>query len=214
VGIRHHGYAMETLPEKSRRRIPILENIRAAEGLPLMLLWTLSGMYECVEDLDHSLGCYLEAFERLVPDLEAGTRPTDTRAVRSWMFSLGVRSLQAEDFETVQMICTRGLDWFPDFPPFHYLTGLLLKHLGFSLGAMPYFEACLGCGQGQSYFQGEPFDRSLITTQPACELGHLYETLGQREQAIAAFETALKFDPSYPDAIKGLAIANTPSSRT
>jgi glycosyltransferase involved in cell wall biosynthesis len=209
VGIRHYGYAMETLAEKSQRRILILEKIRTDEGLSLMLLWTLSGMYECLEDLDNSLGCYLEALERLMPDLEAGTRPTDTRAVRSWLFSLGVRSLQAEDFETVQMICSQGLDWFSDFPPLHYLTGLLLKKLGFSLGAMPYFETCLGCGQGQPYFQGEPFDRSLITTQPACELGKLYFALGNKTRAIAAFETALKFDPNYPDAIQGLAIANT-----
>jgi glycosyltransferase involved in cell wall biosynthesis len=40
VGIIHYGYAEELLTAKSLRRIPILEQIRATDGLSLMLLWT------------------------------------------------------------------------------------------------------------------------------------------------------------------------------
>jgi tetratricopeptide (TPR) repeat protein len=209
VEIRHYGYAPNILSKKSERRIPILEKIRAEEGLPLTLLWTLTGMYECLADYDNSLKCYEEIFERLLPDLIAGTQPLDTRAVRSCLFSLGLRALQSEDFDTMQLICSKGLFWFPDFPPFSYLSGLLMEQLGFERGAIPYFETCLAFGQGQPYFQGEPFDLNLTTKAPATELGNLYLRLGNRDKAIAAFETALKFDPNYPDAIQGLAIANT-----
>jgi tetratricopeptide (TPR) repeat protein len=200
VEIIHYGYSEATIAQKSPLRIPILEKIRQDEGLDLMLLWTLSGMYECVQDLEGAQGCYREAFARLSPDLLANTPPQDTRAVRSWLYSLGVRSLEAEDFETASFICQQGSAWFSDYPPLHYLNGLLLKLLGFPRGAIPYFELCLEASRTGKYFMGEPFNQDLISVYPAYEIGNSFLALGNPLQAIAAFDLALSFNPNHPQA--------------
>jgi tetratricopeptide (TPR) repeat protein len=209
VGIIHYGYAEELLTTKSLRRIPILEKIRATDGLSLMLLWTLSGMYEVTEAPDQSQGCYEEAWERLFPHLLTGELPQDTRSVRSWLYSLAVRSLKAEDIETSQFICEQGTKWFPDHPPLFYLSGFILKMSEPISDSMPYFEHCLEAGKTENYSKIEPFDQALITTLPAFDLGTVYLALEQIEKAIAAFTLALSFDPNFTAAQKHLAIAKT-----
>ena len=202
--ILHYGYTQENLQQKSLIRIEILKRVQQAEGLNLMLLWTLSGMYECTQQIEKAQECYAEAFERLLPSLLEGSRPEDFRAVPSWIYSLGVRSLQQEDYETARLLCQRGLEWCFNYPPISYLSGLLIKTFGFPLGAIPYFQQCIQFGQEDSYFKGEPFDRSLITTYPAYEMGCIYRDLNLCQQAIAAFELALAFDANYLPARESL----------
>jgi tetratricopeptide (TPR) repeat protein len=207
VEIIHYGYADDVIAEKSIRRIPLLEEIRATDGLSLMLLWTLSGMYEAIDVLEKSQGCYEEAWERLLPHLLTGERPEDNRSVRSWLYSLAVRSLQSEDTETSQHICEQGMQWFPEFPPLFYLNGLILRMLGASAESIPFFERCIETGQTGSYSKIEPFDQALITLYPALDLGSVYLELQQPENAIAAFTLALSFDPNHTQAQEQLAIA-------
>jgi tetratricopeptide (TPR) repeat protein len=207
VGIIHYGYAEELLATKSLRRIPILEQIRATDGLSLMLLWTLSGMYEATEALDQAQSCYEEAWERLFPNLLTGELLEDTRSVRSWLYSLAVRSLKSEDIETSQFICEQGIKWFPDHPPLFYLSGLILKTSESIGDSIPYFEHCLEAGKTDNYSKGEPFDQALITIYPAFDLGTVYLALEQIEEAIAAFELALSFDPNFTAAQEQLEIA-------
>jgi tetratricopeptide (TPR) repeat protein len=195
VEIIHYGYADDIIVDKSIRRIPILEQIRATDGLSLMLLWTLSGMYEATEMLDKAQTCYEEAWERLLPSLLTDDRPEDTRSVRSWLYSLAVRSLQAEEIETSQFICQQGMMWFPDYPPLFFLNGLILKILGSLTDSIVYFEQCIQAGQTGNFCKGEPFDSALMTVHPAFEAGIVYLALQQVEAAIAAFELALSFDP-------------------
>jgi tetratricopeptide (TPR) repeat protein len=204
--ILHYGYAMDILPKKSLQRIPTLENIRQQEGLDLMLLWTLSGMYDCAHNLDKVQECYAQAFDRLLPNLLCGEKPTDFRAVPSWMYSLGVRLLQAEDIDSLRLLCQRGQEWCPTYPPLGYLTGLLIKSLGFDRGAIPYFEACIEAARTGHYFRGEPFDPSLMTTRPALEIGMIYMVLHQKQEAKAAFERVLSFDPTHRQAQEQLAM--------
>jgi glycosyltransferase involved in cell wall biosynthesis len=200
LAIVHYGYTAETLPHKSLQRIPILETIRQQEGLDLMLLWTLSGMYECTQNIEKVQECYDEAFERLLPVLLSGEKPDDFRSVPSWMYSLGVRFMESEDVDTLRLLCQRGQEWCSTYPPINYLTGLLIKGLGFPLGAVPYFESCTQAGQTNIYDKGEPFDPSLMTTRPALELGMIHLDLKNYQQAQAAFELALIFDPNYVSA--------------
>ncbi len=196
--ILHYGYHKDTLKQKSLIRLPILEQIHKQEGLSLMLLWTLSGMYECTQQWDQAQECYAEAFERLLPHLLAGNPPDDSRSVPSWLYSLGLRSLQEQDYETTRLISQCGLNWFDNYPPLSYLTGLLVKSLGFSLGAIPYFQRCLQFNQKGNYLKGEPFDRTLITTCPAYELGCLYLNMQQWPNAVTAFDQVLAFEPTHP----------------
>jgi tetratricopeptide (TPR) repeat protein len=203
----HYGYSADVIVEKSICRIPILEEIRATDGLSLMLLWTLSGMYEAIDVLEKSQGCYEEAWERLLPHLLTGERPEDNRSVRSWLYSLAVRSLQAEDIETSHFICQQGSAWFPDFPPLIYLNGLICKLLSEPEQAIVYFEQCITAGQTGYYFKGEPFDPALITLFPALELGAINLSLSEVPKAIAAFTLALSFDPNHTQAQEQLAIA-------
>jgi tetratricopeptide (TPR) repeat protein len=206
VEIIHYGYADNILVEKSTRRIPILEQIRSTDGLSLMLLWTLSGMYEATQALDKAQDCYEEAWERLLPHLLTGEQPEDIRSVRSWLYSLAVRVLKDEDAETSQLICTQGMQWFPDFPPLFYLNGLILKMLGAGIDSIPYFEHCIKAGQTGNYSHNEPFDQKLITLYPAFDVGTVYLELQQIENAIAAFNLALSFDPNYTPAKEQLEI--------
>jgi glycosyltransferase involved in cell wall biosynthesis len=213
VAIIHYGYAEELLAAKSLRRIPILEQIRATDGLSLMLLWTLSGMYEATEALDQAQGCYEEAWERLFPNLLTGELPQDSRSVRSWLYSLAVRSLQSEDVETSQFICEQGIKWFPDHPPLFYLSGLILKMSGSIGDSISYFEHCLEAGKIGKYSKVEPFDQALITVYPAFDLGVVYLALEQTEKAIAAFELAISFDPNFTAAQEHLAIIQSMNSK-
>jgi glycosyltransferase involved in cell wall biosynthesis len=206
VEIIHYGYADNVLVEKSTRRIPVLEQIRSTDGLSLMLLHTLSGMYQATQDIDKAQDCYEEAWERLLPHLLTGEQPEDSRSVRSWLYSLAVRVLKDEDAETSQLICTQGIQWFPDFPPLFYLNGLILKMLGAGVDSIPYFEHCIEAGQTGNYSHNEPFDRALITIYPAFDVGTVYLELQQVENAIAAFTLALSFDPNYTPAKEQLEI--------
>jgi tetratricopeptide (TPR) repeat protein len=207
VEIVHYGYADDVIVEKSINRLPMLEDIRATDGLSLMLLWTLSGMYEATEASEKAQGCYEEAWERLFPQLLTGERSEDSRSVRSWLYALAVRSLQSEDIETSQFICQQGSEWFPDFPPLIYLNGLIYKLLSEPEQAIVYFEQCIVAGQTGHYFKGEPFDQALITLFPALELGAIHLSLSQASLAIAAFTLALSFDPNHVQAQEQLAIA-------
>ena len=208
VEIIHYGYADDIIVEKSIGRLPMLEEIRATDGLSLMLLWTLSGMYEAIKSPEKAQGCYEEAWEHLLPHLLTGERFEDSRSVRSWLYSLAVRSLQAEDIETSQFICQQGSEWFPDFPPLTYLNGLICKLLAEPKPAIAYFEQCITAGQTDHYFKGEPFDQALITLYPALELGAIYLSCSQFSNAIAAFTLALSFDPKHEQAQEQLAIAH------
>lgn len=206
IEIVHYGYAPEVIVEKSALRIPMLEHLRQKEDLSLMLLWSLSGMYEATQRLEQAQNCYWEAWERLLPHLLSGEMPEDTRSVPSWLYSIAVRSLE-EDVETSQLICERGMEWFPDFPPLFYLNGLILKTMGAAAESISYFEHCLHAGQTHNYSKAEPFDQALITVYPACDLGTVYLELKEPQKAIAAFELALSFDPNYGPAQEQLAIA-------
>jgi tetratricopeptide (TPR) repeat protein len=207
VEIMHYGYTEDVIAGKSVQRIPILEEIRNADGLSLMLLWTLSGMYEVTEQFEQAQSCYEEAWERLLPDLLTNTPLEDSRSVRSWLYSLAVRALKAEDIETSQFICEQGIAWFPDFPPLFYLSGLLLKMSDTPFAAIPFFEHCLEADRTGQYFKGEPFDQTLITLYPAFDLGDVYLALSQYTEAITAFELALSFDLNHTQARAQLAVA-------
>ena len=207
LSIIHYGYVQESLAAKSQRRIPVLEKIRETDGLSLMLLWTLSGMYEVTQALEQAQGCYEEAWEILFPALLTGDLPQDTRSVRSWLYSLAIRSLKAEDIETSQFICEQGIQWFPDHPPLFYLSGFILKLSEAFIDSIPFFEHCLEANRTENYCKAEPFDQSLITTYPAFDLGTVYLALQQPEKAVAAFTLACAFDPDHVAAQEQLAIA-------
>jgi tetratricopeptide (TPR) repeat protein len=196
----HYGHSQTALLQKSPSRIAQLETLRQHEGLSLMLLWTLSGFYELTGQAEELQGCYDEAWEKLLPYLLAGDKPADCRAAPAWMYFLGVQAFKQQDQETAQLLAQAGLKWFPDYPPFYYLNGLLLRLMGFTLGATPYFQACLNFAQTGNYFKGEPFDQNLITVQPAYDLGCIALEQKQFAQATAYFEQVLHYQPEHPSA--------------
>jgi tetratricopeptide (TPR) repeat protein len=185
----------------------MLEDIRATEGLSLLLLLTLAGLHKSTQSTEQYESCCSEAFERLLPHLLSGDLPEDSRSIRSWLYCLGVQLLQNDDQETVRIICQRGLQWFPDYPPISYLSGFFLKLTGFLNGSIPYFQACLAAGHRDQYFKGEPFDHSLMKETPAFDLGEVHLALSHYAEAITAFELALSFDPNHTQAREQLAVA-------
>jgi tetratricopeptide (TPR) repeat protein len=108
-----------------------------------------------------------------------------------------VQSLQQEDYETARLLCQRGLEWCPNYPPLNYLGGATIRALGFPLGAIAYFENCIRLGRDGNYYKGEPFEVSYITTYPAYDLGCVYLEMGRVQEALAAFELALSFDTNF-----------------
>jgi tetratricopeptide (TPR) repeat protein len=196
----HYGYSPTALAQKSAARIAQLEQLRQQEGLSLMLLWTLSGFYELAGQQEQVEGCYAEAWETLVPHLLSGETPPQTRAVPGWLYSLGVRALQQEDLETASLLAQAGLKWFPSYPPFSYLNGLVVRMLGFSLGAMPYFRACLQFAETGNYFKSEPFDHDLITVLPAYDLGCIALEHHNFAEAVDYLQQVLTYQPDHTSA--------------
>lgn len=193
----HYGNTDDRMQQKTlQRNIPILEATRREEGLSLMLLYCLAGMYADGGQVENAQGCYSEAFERLLPNLLEGNLPEDVGFLPSLLYVLAAQALQQEDYETARLLCQRGVEWCPTFPPLNYATGVLLRAMGFLLGAIAYFEQCLHLGQTGTYYTREPFDFNYMTVFPACDLGNVYLSLGRLPEAMQAFEQALAFDPN------------------
>ena len=196
--ILHYGYLKEQVQQKNiNRNIPILERTRQEEGLSLMLLYCLAGMYADTQQTEKAQKCYSEAFDRLLPNLTDGTAPDELAFVPSLIFTLGVQSLQQEDYETARLLCQRGLEWCPSYPPLNYLAGATIRALGFPLGAVAYFENCIRLGREGNYYKGEPFEQSYMTIYPAYDMGCIYIDLERPQEALAAFELALSFDANF-----------------
>jgi glycosyltransferase involved in cell wall biosynthesis len=198
VKILHYGYSKEKVLQKDlNRNITILERLREKDGLNLMLLYSLAGMYSNTQQLEKARDCYEEAFNKLLPNLMEGYPPEEFVFVPSLMFVLGVQCLQQEDYETLRLLCQRGLEWCPNYPPLNYLAGATVRALGFSLAAIAYFETCIQLGQDNSYYKGEPFEQSYMTTYPAFDIGCIYLEQERLQKALAAFELALSFDLNF-----------------
>ncbi|HEY9622842.1 MAG TPA: glycosyltransferase [Crinalium sp.] len=205
--ILHYGYTEDQLRTKNiQRNIPILENIRQKEGLSLMLLATLLGIYQDMGQIEKSQDCLAEAFDRLWPNLMEGTPPDKFRFVPSLLHSLGSQALERGDFDTAIIICQRGLQWCNTFPPLNHLTGELFRAMGFPLAAIAYLEYCLAMGRDCTYYTGEPFDLNFTTTYPATILGCVYMDVQRWTDAKSAFELALSFKPEFELAKSNLAI--------
>ncbi|WP_293125037.1 glycosyltransferase [Microcoleus sp. bin38.metabat.b11b12b14.051] len=187
------------------RNIPILERTRQEEGLSLMLLYSLAGMYGAAGEDEKARDCWEEGLERLVPHLIDGQPPEEFGFIPSLVFTLAGRSLQNQDYETTMLLCQRGLEWCPNYPPLNYIAGMTLINLGFPLGAVAYFENCLKLGKDGSYYTREPFEESFTTTDPACCLGLAYINLKRWSEAVSAFELALTFDENCTAARENLA---------
>lgn len=204
IKILHYGYGEVELAQKHHSRTQMLEQLLQVHGLDLSWLWTLAVKYARNGELDKAEQCYSKAWEYLLPDLLDGQKPKNLSYVSTWMYALGMRALQAEDLETALLICQQGLTWSPHYPPLSYLAGLLTQALGLPLGATAYYSKCLQFGQKGNYLAGEPFERKLITSYPAHDLGLAYMELHQWEKAKEAFELALSFDSGYEPAQKSL----------
>ncbi len=204
VKIFHYGYAPEIKVKKMRdRNIPLLESMRQRGELGLMRFTCLADMYEVTGNSDQAQACFREAFDLLLPHLLQGFCPTETGYLRFLLYKLAWETLEAENYETSQLLLKNGLAWFPNYPPLVYLAGLLLCYLGFYRGAIPYFQACLDFGD--RYDQAEPFDLAYMTSHPAFSLGRCWMELQQWQEATAALQVALKFDPDYVPAQERLA---------
>lgn len=196
IQILHYGNATkeELLEKVIQRYIPILEKAKQEEGLSLMLLYCLAGMYNDTQQFNKAQECYAEALEKLSENLIEGIPPKEVSFVPSLIFTLAGQSLQQQDYETARLLAQRGIEWFSEFPPLNYITGFTLIELGFPLAAVPYFQKCIELGRESTYYKGEPFEQSFITTDPACGLGLAYVRLNRFREAAAAFQLALSFD--------------------
>ena len=207
IKILHHGNSTEAavLQKAQQRDIPLLESMRAKEGVSLWLLDCLARKYLRTEQFDQAESCYAEAFDRLLPQLLTGEKPTEFYWVPTLMHFLAGQTLDRGDFESARLLCQRGLEWCPNHLPLNDLTGHILLELGFPLGAITYFENCLKLAQSDSFYSTEPFERSLLDVNPACGLGLAYRALQNWPQAIAAFEFALSVDGNCAIAQRNLA---------
>lgn len=201
IKILHYGFNKEQLQIKNiSRNIPMLERIRQEEGLSIRLLTTLAGMYKDTQQLEKARECSQEIFERLLPHLLEGIPPDEFLFIPDTMYVLGVQFLDRQDDETARLLCQRGLEWCPNYPPLNYLAGAILRSLGFTLGAITYFENCLALGQQETYYKGESFDLNFMTLYPAYDLGCIFMEMELWQKALTAFELAVSFDPNFTEA--------------
>lgn len=197
--ILHYGYETPEVKFQKNisRNIPILERIRGEEGLSLMLLYCLAGMYSDTQQPAKAMECYQEAFDRIFLNLLEGNPPEDFRFIPSLLVNLAVHFLQENNFEDTQFLLQRGLEWCANFPPLSYLAGVTHRGLGLSWEAIAFFENCIKIGRENNYYTGEPFDGGYMTIYPAYDMACVYRELGQLEEARKAFELALSFDENF-----------------
>lgn len=183
--IDHYGYQPTQIQAKIRdRNIPILERIRASEGLSLGLLFALADMYNAVHNSSAAEECFNELFERLLPHLLTGQLPDEVPgSLPEILHQLGRRLLAAEEHDSLQLLCQQSLRWFPTYPPLNHLAGCWLMALGFPLGATAYFEYCLEMGRTNSYSKQMPFPLGYVGELAAQQLALAYQALGQPERA-------------------------------
>ncbi|XFA72605.1 glycosyltransferase family 2 protein [Thermosynechococcaceae cyanobacterium Okahandja] len=183
--IDHYGYQPADLQAKMRdRNIPILERIRASEGLSLSLLFALAQMYSAVNNPTAATECFEELYERLFPHLLTGQLPDEVPgALPEILHQLGRRLLAATDHDALQLLCQQSLTWFPTYPPLNHLAGCWLMALGFPLGATAYFEYCLELGRTHRYSKQMPFPLGYVGELAAQQLAQAYQALGDPERA-------------------------------
>ncbi len=199
IKIIHYGNFEEekVIKKAANRDIPILEDMRKKEDLSLWLLDCLARKYTRIGDGEKAEECYVEVLDKLSPNLMDGNPPEDFFWVPTLLHILGVQLLEQKDYETARLICQRGLEWCPNYPPINNLAGEIVRALGFPLGAIAYFEKCLQLGQEGNYYIGEPFEESFLTTYPAYNIGCTYMEMQRLQEALAAFELALAFDANF-----------------
>lgn len=202
VKILHYG---NIDPDKVKQKlinrdIPILEQMRSEEGFSLWHLDCLARKYMRVEKTEKAEECYAEILDKLSPHLMDGNPPDDLFWIPTLLHFLGTQSFEQKDYETARLLCQRGLEWCPHYPPLNNLAGEILRDLGFPLGAIAYFEKCIKLGQAGNYYVGEPFEMSFLTTYPAYNIGCTYQEMKCFQEALAAFELAATFDPDFEPA--------------
>lgn len=202
----HYGFAPELAQAKNlNRNIPLLERLRSQAPLSLMLLTYLIWLYQKTDQPQKAQDCLAEAGERLLPNLLEGNPPRERSYIPNLLLMLGEQALAQADYETGRLICQRACEWYPTFPPLQYLTGVMLRDLGFHQGAIAYFQCCLGLGEQGQYLSGEPFTPAYMTYLPAHAMACSFLHMGQLESAEQAFVLALRFQPTFADAQAGLA---------
>jgi tetratricopeptide (TPR) repeat protein len=204
VSILDHSYSAEKIPQKVARNIGILEKIRQEESLDLRLLLTLIQLYQTQGNLQKERECCAVALDQISPNLVDERKPEDMFCVPTLLYTLGYDLLENQDYETLILLCQRGLQWAPKYPPLSYLTGLLVSNLGFPRGAIAYFKLCLDMGETGSYDKIEPFNKDFVTTHPTYSLGCMYIRLHQYQEAASAFENTIKFAPDHAEAKQNL----------
>lgn len=202
IKIIHYGNveSEKVIEKAARRNIPILEQMRSESQLNFWLLDCLGRKYTLIGEDEKAEECYAEILDKLTPYLIDGNPPEEFFWIPTLLHFLGVRYFEQEDYETARILCQRGLEWCPNYPPINNLAGEIVKSLGFPLGAIAYFEKCLKLGQTGNYYVGEPFELSFLTTYPAYNTGCTYWEMGCLEEALAALEMALVFDAEFTPA--------------
>lgn len=202
VKIVHYGNleSEKVIQKAAKRDIPILEQMRSESGLNFWLLDCLGRKYIHIGEEEKAAECYAEILDKLSPYLIEGNPPEEFFWVPTLLHFLGVKSFEQEDYETARILCQRGLEWCPNYPPINNLAGEMVKSLGFPLGAIAYFEKCIKLGQAGNYYVGEPFELSFLTTYPAYNIGCTYWEMQCPQEALAALEMALAFDADFTPA--------------
>jgi tetratricopeptide (TPR) repeat protein len=198
IKILHYGNSDEQILTKNLTRdIPILEEMRREGSIDLWRLDCLARKYLKVNEAEKAQDCYQEALDILSPNLMGGNCPPNRFWMATLLDALGSNALGDGDLETARLICLRGLEWFPTFPPLNYLAGEFLMGLEFPLGAIAYFNQCLELGRSNRFYRVDPFPKEFMTTLPAHALACAHQMLGNLADAIAFNKLALSFDPNH-----------------
>lgn len=192
--------AEKVIEKASRHDLPMLEKMRSESNLSFRILDCLGRKYRDIGEEEKAAECYAEILDGLSPNLIDGNPPEEFLGIPSLLHFLGVKYFEEADYETVRILCQRGLEWCPNYPPINNLAGEVVKFLGFPLGAIAYFEKCLQLGQTGNYYVGEPFELSFLTTYPAYNIGCTYWEMQRPQEALAALEMALAFDAEFTPA--------------
>jgi len=186
IEIFHYGYLTEVAIEKEKRarNIKIIEAELKKDPTNQFHIFNLANEYFALNDLDKAL----ELFNKAYRNLNHNTGYSSKLVVRRIM-CLDELGRYDEALNAIH----EGLKMYPEFTDLEFIKGLIhLKERRYTL-AIKSFEKCIEMGPPPIQLE---FIKGSGTFRPYMALGGIYYKFDDYQEALKAYENALKYNPT------------------
>lgn len=191
IEIFHYGYLTEVALEKEKRtrNITIIEEELRKDPTNQFHTFNLANEYFALNDLNKAL----ELFNKVYKNMDRNMGYSSKLVVRRIMCfeELG-------RYDDALNAIGEGLKMYPEFTDLEFLKGIIhLKERRYTL-AIKSFEKCIQLGTPPIQLE---FIKGAGTFRPYMALGGVYYKFEDYQEALRAYENALKFNPTLRNPI-------------